>query len=105
MERLLVDRVDRHLRRAEHARIIERPDFQDHGRQSWPPRNEMRAAFGAEFARDRLVEVAALELLRRALGVAKAIARHEQEHIWRAAADVLALAAVALRLQGRLALG
>jgi hypothetical protein len=32
MEGLLVDGVDRHLRDAKEARIIERPHLQDHGR-------------------------------------------------------------------------
>ena len=30
MEGLLVDGIDRHLRRAKQARIIERADFQNH---------------------------------------------------------------------------
>ena len=33
MERLLVDRIDRHLRTAEETGIVERADLQDHGRQ------------------------------------------------------------------------
>ena len=50
-------------------------------------------------------EIAARELLRRSLGVAEAVDRHQHEHVGRAAGDILAFAAVALRLHHRLALG
>src|SRR4029077_20190841 len=105
MERLLVDRVDRHLRAAEQAGIIWLADLQDHGVQARPPRQDVRAAFGAKFPRHRVVEIAALELLGRAFGVAEAVGRHQHEHVGRTARDVLALAAMTLRLQRGLALG
>jgi hypothetical protein len=59
MEGLLVDRVDRHLRGAEKARIIERPNFQNHCRKTRPPRHKMRAAFGAELACHGALEIRA----------------------------------------------
>ena len=62
MESLLVDGVDRHLRAAEQAGIVERADFQDHGRQAGPPCDQMGAAFGAEFPRHRAFKIAAREL-------------------------------------------
>src|ERR1700688_3142449 len=65
----------------------------------------MGAAFGAEFPRHRVLEIAAGKLLRRSLGVAEAVARHQQKHVGGAAGDILAFAAVALRLHHRLALG
>ena len=75
MERLLVDRVDRHLRAAEQRGIVERADLHDDGREL-RTRRQMGAAFGAELARDRLFEVGARELLGSALGVAEARQRH-----------------------------
>src|SRR2546429_4644384 len=65
----------------------------------------MRAAFGAEFPRHGAFEIAARELPGRSLGKAEAVARHQDEHVGRASADVLTLAAVALRLHHWLALG
>src|ERR1700688_833160 len=62
MERLLVDGVDRHLRAAKKARIVERADFQDHRRQTRPARDQMRAAFAAKFPRHGAFKVAAREL-------------------------------------------
>src|SRR5580692_3154878 len=53
----------------------------------------------------RAFKVAACKLLGRPRGVTEAVGRHEHEHVWRAAADILAFAAVALRLEHRLALG
>ena len=105
MESLLVDGVDRHLRLAEKSWIVERADFQDHGRQSRPPRDEVRAAFAAEFPRHGAFKIAAGKLPGRSLGVAKAAGRHENKHVGRAAGDILAFAAMALRPQYRLALG
>src|SRR5690242_10346126 len=63
----------------------------------------MRAAFGTELARHRPLQIAALELLRRALGVFETGNRHRDKHVGRAAGDVLALAAVALCLHHRIA--
>src|SRR6266702_8841319 len=80
MEGLLVDGVDRHLRRAEQARVVERSDFQDHVGQAWPARGQVRAAFGTKLPRDRVLKIAAGKLLWRTLGVAKAIGRHQQKH-------------------------
>src|SRR5258707_6355250 len=52
VESLFVDGVDRHLRAAEQAGIVERADLQDHGRQNRRPRPPIRAAFGAKVTRD-----------------------------------------------------
>src|SRR6185437_10715883 len=104
VEGLLVDREDRHLRR-ELLRIVERADLHH---DDWTARwlgGEVGAAVGAELARHRPLEVAAREGLGRALGVLVAGGRHDDERVGRAAGDVLAFAAVALRLQHRLALG
>jgi hypothetical protein len=57
---LLVDGVDRHLRRPKNTRIIERADLQDHGRQARPTGQDMRAAIGTKFrvtARSRSLRV------------------------------------------------
>src|SRR4029077_17610856 len=105
MESLLVDGIDRHLRPGKKAWIVERSDFQDHGVETRAAREQMRAAFGAKFPRHRTFTVAAGKLLGRPRGVTEAVGRHEHEHVWRAAADILAFAAVALRLEHRLALG
>src|SRR3954451_16304874 len=99
MERLSVDGEDRHLRAAVKRGIVQRADLQDRGGQARPPCGDMGAAFGAEFPRHRAFKVAAGKLLRRALGVAEAVAWHQHEQVGRAAADVLAFAAMALRLQ------
>src|SRR5580704_1234681 len=50
VERLLVDRIDRHPRGAVEAWLVERSNLQDHQRQVRPPGGEMRAAVCAEFA-------------------------------------------------------
>src|ERR1700731_4882910 len=105
MESLLVDGVDRHLRAAKKAWIVKRADFQDHGGEPRAARDQMRAAFGAKFPRHSAFEIAARKLPGRPRGVMEAIGRHEHEHVRRAAADILAFAAVALRLEHRLALG
>src|SRR5579872_393886 len=105
MEGLLVDGEDRHLRRAKEARVVERSDLQDHERQVEAPGGQMRPAIGAELARHRRLEIAAGESLGRAAHVAEALRPHQHEHIRRAAADILAFAAMALRLEPRLALG
>src|SRR5580692_4305672 len=105
MESLLVDGVDRHLRPAKKAWIVERADFQDHGVETRAAREQMRAAFGAKFPRHGAFEIAARKLPGRPRGVTEAIGRHEHEHVRRAATDILAFAAVALRLEHRLALG
>src|ERR1700722_9122941 len=65
----------------------------------------MRAASLAELARHRLIEIAAGERLGRSSHIAEALRRHQHEHVRRAAADILALAAMALRLEPRLAFG
>ena len=65
----------------------------------------MGAAGLAEFARHRLVEIVSGEGLRRAAHIAEALGRHQHEQVRRAAADVLAFTAMALRLEPRLALG
>jgi len=103
MENLLVNREYCHLPSTKKARVVERPHFQDDGGQTRPPRSQMRAAFGAEFSRDRPLNIASRKLLRFPLRVTESIGWHEKEHVGRAAADILAFTAVALRLQHRLA--
>ena len=71
VKRLLVDGVDRHLRGAEQRGIVEGADFQHHCRQPRPPRQQVRAALGAEFARHRVFQIAAFERPWRSLGVGK----------------------------------
>src|SRR5579859_5528974 len=102
---LLVAGEDRDLRGAVLGGIVERADLEHHGRQSGSMRDQMRAAFGAEVAGHCIVEVAAGELFRLASGVGETADRHQHEHVGSAARDILALAAMALRLQHRLALG
>ena len=52
VEALLVDGEDRHLRTAEHTGIIERTDLEEHSSgKACPSSQEVRPAFGAEFAR------------------------------------------------------
>src|SRR3569832_114769 len=96
VEILFVDGEDRHLRRAEQAAIIEASSFQEDTRQAWPPRRQMRSARCAEFSRDRIFDVAACELFRRAVGVAKAVGRHQQEEVRATPGDVLVLAVLVL---------
>src|SRR5215471_7454643 len=103
MERLLVDRIDRHLRRAEQLGVVERADLDDQRPRHRRAGDQVGAALGAELARDRTLEIAALELLGRPLGVTETVSRHQQEHVGRAAGDVLAFAAMALRLHDGLA--
>ncbi len=69
MKRLLVDSEDRHLRAAVELGIVERSHFHDDDRTARRPGRHVRAAVGAELARHRILEVAARELLGRALGV------------------------------------
>src|SRR5580693_2157423 len=98
MERLLVDGVDRDLRAAEQRGIVERADLDDHHAGHPRSGDHVGAAFGAEFARYRLFQIAAAELFRRSLGIFEAIAGQQHEHVGRAAGDILAFAAMALRL-------
>ena len=74
---LLVEGVDRHLRRPENTRMIERADLQDHSRQTRPAGQDMRAAFGTELPRHGAIEIAACKLFRCPLGVTEAIGRHQ----------------------------
>src|SRR6266478_4791989 len=105
VESLFVDGVDRHLRAAEQAGIVERADLQDHGRHNRRPRHQMRAAFGAKVPGHGAFKIAARKLFGRPRGIAEAIGRHQDKHVGRAAGDILALAAMALRLHHRLAFG
>src|SRR5690349_8858018 len=105
VEGLPVDRVDRHLRSAEQARIIERSYFQNYRIEAWPPRGNVSAACVTEFARNRSFQIAARKGFRHAPDVAEPLRRHQHEHVGCAAADVLTFAAVALRAQARLAFG
>jgi len=101
MEGLFVDGIDRHLRRAKQTRIVKRPDLYDNQRQTRSSRRQMRSAFTAKFARHGAFEIGTREFARFASGVAKALRIHEHKHVRRAAADVLAFAAMALRLKER----
>src|SRR5690348_3160789 len=102
MEGLFVDRVDGETRR-EDGRIVQRPHLDDDGGKTGRSRDDMRAAFRAELARDGTLEVAPRELRWLARGVFEAIRRHRNEHVWRTAGDVLAFATMALRLHHRIA--
>ena len=103
-ERLRVDRIDRHLGAPNSAGSSRsRPSAPP--AVAWAARQDVRAAFGAELARHRVFKVAPLEMLRRTLGVAEAVGRHQHEYVRRAAGNVLAIAAVALCLQRRIAFG
>src|ERR1700682_1930229 len=64
----------------------------------------MRAAFGAEFPRHCAFKIAASKLLGHSIGIGKAVGRHQKKHVGRAARDILAFAAMALRLHHRLAI-
>lgn len=77
MKGLLVDGVDRHLRRPENTWIIERADLQDHSRQTRPTGQDMRASFGTELPRHGAIEIAARKLFRRPFGVTEAFGRHQ----------------------------
>src|SRR3954463_6288763 len=104
VEVLLVAGVDRHLR-MELRRLVQRADLQDRRRQAGDPWHQMGPALSAEFARDGAFEVLARELLGLPGDVAEASRRHRDEGVGRAARDVLALAAMTLRLHHRVALG
>ena len=97
VEGLPVDRVDRHLRRAEKARIIEGADFQHNRFQARPPGDNVSATCLAEFARHSAVQIATLELSWRPFGVPESLGRHQHEHVGSATADVLTLSAMTLR--------
>ncbi len=105
VEGLLVDREDRHLRSAVEPWVVQSADLEDHERQTGPAGCEVRAAGLAEFARDRLIEVAAGEGLRLAARIAEPFGRHQHEQVGAAASDILAFAAEAFRPEPRLALG
>src|SRR5579863_2561217 len=68
-------------------------------------RRQMRAALGAEFPGDGVVQILAGKLLRLAFAVAEALDRHQHEEIRTAAGDVLAFPAMALPLEHGIALG
>ena len=61
--------------------------------------------FATKLACHWAFEIGAREFAWFAARVTKALRRHEHEHVRRAAADVLAFAAMALRLEARFALG
>src|SRR5258707_9454284 len=65
----------------------------------------MGAALGAEFPRHRAFKITARKLLGGSPAIAEAADRHQKKHGGSAAADILAFAAMALRLHHRLALG
>src|SRR6185503_1134227 len=103
VERLLVDREDHHLWSAEQARIIEGADLEEHGaRHGRGPRQDVRAAVGAELARHRIGEVAPAERLGRAPDVREANFAHPHDDVRVATRDVLASSTVALALEERI---
>jgi hypothetical protein len=63
----------------------------------------MGPAFAAKLTRHWAFEIGTREFARFAACVAKALRRHEHEYVWRATADVLAFAAMALCLESRFA--
>src|SRR5262249_34635200 len=63
----------------------------------------MGPAFAAKFTRHGAFEIGTREFARFAARVTKALRLHEHEHVRRAAADILAFAAMALRLEARFA--
>jgi hypothetical protein len=93
MEWLFVDSKDRHLRCAKQTRIIKRADLQDDQRQTRSSRCQMGPAFATKLTRHRAFEIGTREFSRFAVCVAKALRRHEHEHVRRTTADVLAFAA------------
>jgi len=104
MEGLFVYGVDRHLRCAKQTWIIKRADLQDYQWQIRSSRCQMGTAFITKLARYRAFEIGARKFARFAACVTKALWRHEHEHVRRATADVLALAAMALCLKARFTL-
>jgi hypothetical protein len=105
MEALFIDSINRHVRAAEKAHIVERADLYNYGRKSLRPRGRVSAAFSAELSSDRLWEVTARERLGRSLGVGESGYRHCHEYIRRTARDVLTFPAMALTFHRGLALG
>ena len=81
MKGLLVDDVDRHLRRSKDARIMSVPTFADHGRQARPAGQDMRAALGTKLPSHGAIEIGARKLLWRPFGVTEAFGRHQQKHV------------------------
>lgn len=104
VEGLSIDGVNRHLRSAEQARIVERSDFEDDRIEARPSRGNVGAARLTEFARHRLFQIAAGEGFWRAADVAEPFGRQQHEHVRCAATDILTFPAVALRFQARFAL-
>src|SRR3984893_5594616 len=96
VETLLVHRINREVRAAEQARIVESANLDDDGRESWRTRYDMGAAFGAELASDRPFEITAHELFGRSLGIGESCYRHRNENVGRSTRDVLAFPAMAL---------
>jgi hypothetical protein len=78
-------------------------DLENDLSQTRPSGCEMRPAFAAKFARHGVFEIGTRESARLAAGVTKAFRLHQHEHVRPAAADVLALAAMALRFEARFA--
>jgi len=102
---LLVDSINRHLRTAKQAWIVERPDLNNNGGKSLRQGRDVSAAFSAKLARDRPFEISSRELLRRTLSVLESGFRHRDEDVRRSASDVLAFAAMALGFHHRVSLG
>jgi len=63
----------------------------------------MGPAFATKLTRHWAFEIGTREFARFAAGVTKALRRNQHEHVRRATADVLAFAAMALRLESRFA--
>jgi hypothetical protein len=96
MEALFVHGIDREIWTAEQAWIVECAYLDDDGRESWRTRYDMGAAFGAELASYRPLEIAADELFGRSLSIGESCYRHRNENVGRTTRDVLAFPAMAL---------
>jgi hypothetical protein len=103
VEGLLVNRVNRQFR-LKLTRVVKRSDLY-HYQWMIGSRYHVRPAFRAKLSRHGLFEVAPGKLLRRSLGVFETIRSHRKKHVGRPTSDVLALAAMALRLHEGIALG
>jgi hypothetical protein len=105
MEALFVDQEYSHVRIAELLRIVERPHLKTDEGTARNAREDVGAAIRAELASRWPFQVATRELFGGALRVSETRNWHRHDNVGRAAADVLALAAVTLRLRHRFTLG
>src|ERR1700753_56092 len=102
---LLVYGVDRQFRSTEQGGIVERADLEHYAGNGGRQCRDMRATIRAEFPGYGALEIAAHEFFRRTLGVAETLAGHQHERVGQASAEVLAFAAMTLRLHHWVAFG